>query len=73
MGSGDHLYGLSKFTFLFFLQCSIDLKDNVLRVGGGEIAVPFLQGDNLHYFCCRKSVVFSLHCEMTEHMIRCLN
>jgi DNA damage-inducible protein 1 len=54
-------------------QCSIDLKDNVLRVGGGEIAVPFLQGDNLHYFCCRKSVVFSLHCEMTEHMIRCLN
>ncbi|KAL3690297.1 hypothetical protein R1sor_016606 [Riccia sorocarpa] len=23
-------------------QCSIDLKDNVLRVGGGEIAVPFL-------------------------------
>jgi DNA damage-inducible protein 1 len=24
-------------------QCIIDLKDNVLRVGGGEIAVPFLQ------------------------------
>lgn len=24
-------------------QCSIDLKDNVLRVGGGEVAVPFLQ------------------------------
>ncbi|XP_071693564.1 protein DNA-DAMAGE INDUCIBLE 1-like [Rutidosis leptorrhynchoides] len=23
-------------------QCSIDLKDNVLRVGGGEVAVPFL-------------------------------
>jgi len=38
----------------FFLQCSIDLKDNVLRVGGGEIAVPFLQGNNLHYFCCSK-------------------
>ncbi|KAL4554656.1 hypothetical protein LXL04_037255 [Taraxacum kok-saghyz] len=24
-------------------QCIIDLKDNVLRVGGGEVAVPFLQ------------------------------
>eukprot|EP01018_Ginkgo_biloba_P025158 Gb_22133 [translate_table: standard] len=24
-------------------QCVIDLKDNVLRVGGGEVAVPFLQ------------------------------
>ncbi|GJX24548.1 DNA damage-inducible protein 1 [Tanacetum coccineum] len=24
-------------------QCTIDLKDNVLRVGGGEVAVPFLQ------------------------------
>ncbi|CAI9088143.1 OLC1v1022392C4 [Oldenlandia corymbosa var. corymbosa] len=24
-------------------QCMIDLKDNVLRVGGGEVAVPFLQ------------------------------
>ncbi|KAI3820441.1 hypothetical protein L1987_07988 [Smallanthus sonchifolius] len=23
-------------------QCMIDLKDNVLRVGGGEVAVPFL-------------------------------
>ncbi|KAI7734428.1 hypothetical protein M8C21_004077 [Ambrosia artemisiifolia] len=23
-------------------QCTIDLKDNVLRVGGGEVAVPFL-------------------------------
>ncbi|KAG6545501.1 hypothetical protein Mapa_013103 [Marchantia paleacea] len=28
-------------------QCSIDLKDNVLRVGGGEIAVPFLQEKDL--------------------------
>ncbi|KAH9549080.1 hypothetical protein CY35_10G001100 [Sphagnum magellanicum] len=28
-------------------QCSIDLKDNVLRVGGGEIAVPFLQERDL--------------------------
>lgn len=26
------------------MQCSIDLNDNVLRVGGGEHAVPFLQG-----------------------------
>lgn len=24
-------------------QCMIDLKENVLRVGGGEVAVPFLQ------------------------------
>ncbi|KAI4307808.1 hypothetical protein L6164_030950 [Bauhinia variegata] len=24
-------------------QCSIDLKENVLRVGGGEVSVPFLQ------------------------------
>ncbi|XP_058782172.1 protein DNA-DAMAGE INDUCIBLE 1-like [Vicia villosa] len=24
-------------------QCIIDLKDNVLRVGGGEVSVPFLQ------------------------------
>ncbi|WOH00800.1 hypothetical protein DCAR_0520175 [Daucus carota subsp. sativus] len=24
-------------------QCMIDLKDNVLRIGGGEVAVPFLQ------------------------------
>ncbi|CAK9256575.1 unnamed protein product [Sphagnum jensenii] len=28
-------------------QCSIDMKDNVLRVGGGEIAVPFLQERDL--------------------------
>lgn len=28
-------------------QCSIDLKDNVLHVGGGEIAVPFLQEKDL--------------------------
>jgi DNA damage-inducible protein 1 len=26
------------------MQCMIDLKDNVLRVGGGEVSVPFLQG-----------------------------
>ncbi|KAF2544492.1 hypothetical protein F2Q68_00032813 [Brassica cretica] len=25
-------------------QCTIDLKDNVLTVGGGEVSVPFLQG-----------------------------
>ncbi|XP_010523593.1 PREDICTED: DNA damage-inducible protein 1-like isoform X3 [Tarenaya hassleriana] len=24
-------------------QCTIDLKDNVLKVGGGEVSVPFLQ------------------------------
>jgi len=28
-------------------QCSIDLNDNVLRVGGGEHAVPFLQEKDL--------------------------
>ncbi|PRQ34995.1 putative DNA damage-inducible protein [Rosa chinensis] len=28
-------------------QCSIDLKDNVLRVGGGEVSVPFLQEKDL--------------------------
>lgn len=28
-------------------QCSIDLKDNVLRVGGGEHSVPFLQENQL--------------------------
>ncbi|KAL3508320.1 hypothetical protein ACH5RR_027721 [Cinchona calisaya] len=38
----------SNMEFLFGLdmlrkhQCMIDLKDNVLRVGGGEVAVPFL-------------------------------
>ncbi|KAG8070395.1 hypothetical protein GUJ93_ZPchr0006g42351 [Zizania palustris] len=26
-------------------QCIIDLKENVLRVGGGEVSVPFLQGE----------------------------
>lgn len=30
-----------------WLQCIIDLKDNVLRLGGGEVSVPFLQG----WFC----------------------
>lgn len=28
-------------------QCSIDLKDNVLHVGGGELSVPFLQEKDL--------------------------
>ncbi|CAF1704329.1 unnamed protein product [Brassica napus] len=28
-------------------QCTIDLKDNVLTVGGGEVSVPFLQGYKL--------------------------
>lgn len=30
---------------LVYVQCMIDLKDNVLRVGGGAVAVPFLQGE----------------------------
>lgn len=29
------------------MQCIIDLKENVLRVGGGEVAVPFLAGNCL--------------------------
>lgn len=39
----------SNMEFLFGLdmlrkhQCIIDLKENVLRVGGGEVSVPFLQ------------------------------
>ncbi|KAK6934662.1 Ubiquitin-associated domain [Dillenia turbinata] len=39
----------SNIEFLFGLdmlrkhQCMIDLKENVLRVGGGEVSVPFLQ------------------------------
>ncbi|KAL6204175.1 PREDICTED: DNA damage-inducible protein 1 isoform X1 [Fragaria vesca subsp. vesca] len=43
----------SNIEFLFGLdmlrkhQCSIDLKDNVLRVGGGEVSVPFLQEKDL--------------------------
>ncbi|WCJ32549.1 Protein DNA-DAMAGE INDUCIBLE 1 [Euphorbia peplus] len=28
-------------------QCTIDLKDNVMRVGGGEVSVPFLQEKDL--------------------------
>nr|GEV67059.1 DNA damage-inducible protein 1 [Tanacetum cinerariifolium] len=36
----DFLFGLD---MLRKHQCTIDLKDNVLRVGGGEVAVPFLQ------------------------------
>lgn len=27
-----------------WLQCIIDLKENVLRLGGGEVSVHFLQG-----------------------------
>ena len=32
------------------LQCIIDLKENVLRVGGGEVSVPFLQGLHSYFF-----------------------
>ncbi|KAI3759010.1 hypothetical protein L6452_06583 [Arctium lappa] len=32
-------------------QCIIDLKDNVLRVGGGEVVVPFLSEKDIpHHF-----------------------
>ncbi|KAI3419891.1 uncharacterized protein J3R85_013002 [Psidium guajava] len=43
----------SNIEFLFGLdmlrkhQCIIDLKENVLRVGGGEVSVPFLQEKDL--------------------------
>ncbi|KAK5834551.1 dna damage-inducible 1 [Gossypium arboreum] len=30
-------------------QCIIDLKENVLRVGGGEVSVPFLQEKDIPY------------------------
>ncbi|KAG5546767.1 hypothetical protein RHGRI_018817 [Rhododendron griersonianum] len=36
----DFLFGLD---MLRKHQCIIDLKDNVLRLGGGEVSVPFLQ------------------------------
>ncbi|CAL5390218.1 unnamed protein product [Camellia sinensis] len=36
----DFLFGLD---MLRKHQCMIDLKENVLRVGGGEVSVPFLQ------------------------------
>ncbi|KAG7024999.1 ddi1 [Cucurbita argyrosperma subsp. argyrosperma] len=40
----DFLFGLD---MLRKHQCIIDLKENVLRVGGGEVAVPFLQEKDL--------------------------
>ncbi|XP_078438033.1 ubiquitin family protein [Wolffia australiana] len=42
--SVDFLFGLD---MLRKHQCIIDLKENVLRVGGGEVAVPFLQEKDL--------------------------
>ncbi|KAL7186811.1 hypothetical protein ACSBR2_028520 [Camellia fascicularis] len=36
----DFLFGLD---MLRKHQCIVDLKENVLRVGGGEVSVPFLQ------------------------------
>ncbi|MQM07521.1 hypothetical protein Taro_040361 [Colocasia esculenta] len=38
----DFLFGLD---MLRKHQCIIDFKENVLRVGGGEVSVPFLQGE----------------------------
>ena len=40
------------------MQCMIDLKDNVLRIGGGEVAVPFLQGEFYLYVCTLVKVVW---------------
>ncbi|XAR67321.1 hypothetical protein NMG60_11002028 [Bertholletia excelsa] len=44
----DFLFGLD---MLRKHQCMIDLKENVLRVGGGEVSVPFLQEKDIptHY------------------------
>ena len=33
------------------MQCIIDLKENVLRMGGGEVSVPFLQGSSVFCIC----------------------
>ena len=47
---------LFRFVFLFWPSqcphCIIDLKDNVLRVGGGEVSVPFLQGWPSNFSTC---------------------
>lgn len=32
------------YRWIIYLQCIIDLNENVLRVGGGEVSVPFLHG-----------------------------
>ncbi|MQM03458.1 hypothetical protein Taro_036240, partial [Colocasia esculenta] len=40
----DFLFGLD---MLRKHHCIIDLKENVLRVGGGEVSVPFLQEEDI--------------------------
>jgi hypothetical protein len=44
------------------LQCIIDLKENVLRVGGGEVSVPFLQGWFSYLWIYHNGYFFSLVC-----------
>uniref|UniRef100_A0A6N2LJR4 DNA damage-inducible protein 1 n=1 Tax=Salix viminalis TaxID=40686 RepID=A0A6N2LJR4_SALVM len=44
-------------------QCIIDLKENVLRMGGGEVSVPFLQGSSI--FC-----IYLLFVMMTKGTFR---
>lgn len=47
------------------LQCNIDLNNNVLWVGGGEVSVPFLQGGS---FWC----VDGWNCNIFMNIFTCL-
>lgn len=49
-------------------QCMIDLKDNVLRVGGGEVAVPFLHEKDIpsHFLDERKAEASSSGAQATS-------
>ncbi|KAG5546768.1 hypothetical protein RHGRI_018817 [Rhododendron griersonianum] len=60
----DFLFGLD---MLRKHQCIIDLKDNVLRLGGGEVSVPFLQG----WFCdSTVDVLLGLHLDQEKIAMR---
>ena len=45
-------------------ECIIDLNENVLRVGGGEVSVPFLQGRTHDLYLCmyKYSGIFMVPC-----------
>lgn len=59
------------------MQCIIDLKDNVLRMGGGEVSVPFLPGFILclqviesHLFnVCWKDFIIYLNCFLLSYSV----